>query len=75
MKPGDIRRHRNRTPFRPFVIELTSGTRLKVSHPDILMVGKHLAAMRRADDELIMFTPEEVCAIFDVKNGARRNGR
>ena len=34
MKIDDLRKMRNRAPFRPFQIHLTTGEKLPVEHPD-----------------------------------------
>lgn len=38
MKVADIRKMRNRTPFRPFQIHLTTGEILPVSHPEQMSI-------------------------------------
>ena len=75
VKAKDIQRKRDRTPFRPFILELTSGTRITVRHPENILVGKDLGAVRVRNGDVVLFTPQEVAAIYPAKNGRRRNGR
>jgi hypothetical protein len=57
------------------VLELTSGARRAVTHQENILVGKDLGAIRTAHDEVILFTPQEVCAVYDLRNGRGRNGK
>ena len=69
MKPAALRERRDRVPFRAFVIELMSGTRLTVRHPENIMITKHLGVVRTAGDDAVLFTPQEVAAVFPIRNG------
>jgi hypothetical protein len=73
VKASIIRARRNKTPFKPFVLELTGGARIAVTHQENILVGKDLGAVRKPNDQVILFTPHEVCALYDLRNG--RNGK
>lgn len=49
-----------RTPFRPFSVELVSGTRLEVDHPEALVFRGGVAVFVSADGEPTLFDHESV---------------
>jgi len=50
----------NRTPFRPFVVELVSGARLLMHHPEALVVRNNIAIHFSPDGEWNVFDHEGV---------------
>ncbi len=74
MKVVQLIRMRDRKPFLPFVIELTSGSLLRVDHPENFFVADDVGAVRLRSGKGVIFFPSEICSIRPVENG-RRNGR
>jgi hypothetical protein len=52
-----------RTPFQPFVVELVSGTRLQIIHPEALLFGNGHAVYLDPDGEWSMFDHDGVSQI------------
>lgn len=75
MRQQQIRKYRDRAPFRAFDLELTSGTRLRVTHPENMVLAKDIGFVRTPDDEGVVFTPEEVCAVRFARRGGNRSSR
>ncbi len=55
-----------RRPFRPFVIEFTSGHQAWIRHPEAVRREGELYAMRSPDAGSIVFAAESVSRLLDV---------
>jgi hypothetical protein len=53
-----------RTPFRPFTVELVSGPRIKVDHPEALVFRKGMAVFISARGVPILFDHESVSQVI-----------
>lgn len=70
-----LRAFARRTPFKPFVLELVSGSRFQVDHPEALVVVRGgLAVFVNADGELMVFDHEGVASLDEVKTRAGATG-
>lgn len=62
-----------RRPFRPFVIELDNGRRVRVEHPEeVLFVPSrtdlwHVTIHDRRKDQLVSFEPSAVTALVNAR--------
>lgn len=73
MRAEDIRRVQATVPFKPFLIELSSGTRLPVRHPETLAVTENMGAVATLDGkDLVLFAPQQVCAIHPYEDGRKK---
>lgn len=54
---------RTRTPFEPFSIELASGSRVNVEHPEALAFSRRRAVYIGKDGKLHIFDPDGVIEI------------
>jgi hypothetical protein len=61
-----LRRYTRRKPFRPFVVELTSGSSFRVEHPEALAFYNGIAVYLASDADDFMF--------FDHHTVARLGG-
>jgi hypothetical protein len=61
-----FRSFNKRRPFRPFYIELVSGARLLVAHPEAILVHGELLHFRDRSAVNHLFQIESVCQIMDV---------
>ncbi len=52
MRPDDVLKWIKAQPFQPFVLELTTGQRLEVRHPELLFVGRSACHLVRLKDGL-----------------------
>jgi len=60
-----------RSPFRPFTVELVSGDRFQVDHPEALVLRDGTAVFIAAGGTPTLFDHESVSQfIGDTKNGA-----
>jgi hypothetical protein len=59
-----IRGFQRRTPFRPYVVELVSGDRINVDHPEALVVRGGVAVFVSAAGAPAVFDLEGVSQIF-----------
>jgi hypothetical protein len=63
-----------RRPFKPFVVELASGARLTVDHPEALAHRGPAAVYVSPDGEYTLFDNTMVTQVSDVPaNGSRRS--
>lgn len=73
MKPQTFERalqaHQKRRPFHGYTIELVSGDRFRVDHPEALIARAGTAVFIKASGELIIFDHESVAQI--ISNGKR----
>jgi hypothetical protein len=60
-----LRAFAHRTPFRPFTVELVSGTRIEIDHPEALVFRGGLA---------VFISPEGVPVLFDHEGVSQFNG-
>jgi hypothetical protein len=65
MTPGNfnkvVRRFNRRAPFRPFTLELLSGTRVEVNHPEALRVYRNgLVRVRSSSNVHSVFEVTEI---------------
>lgn len=61
---ASLRSFARRTPFLPFTVELTSGTRFQVLHPEALAFNAGLAVYISPDGTPSMFDHESVSQLF-----------
>ena len=61
-----LRAFARRTPFQPFTVELTSGTRFQVLHPEALAFNAGLAVYISPDGTPSLFDHESVSQILGV---------
>ena len=59
-----LRAFQRRAPFRPFTVELVSGDRFQVDHPDALVLRDDVAVFVAAGGVPTLFDHEGVCQIF-----------
>jgi hypothetical protein len=62
---ASLRSFVRRAPFQPFIVELTSGTRFKVLHPEALAFNAHRAVYIAPDGTVSMFDHESVCQLLE----------
>ena len=60
-----LRAFQRRVPFRPFVVELVSGSRLQVDHPEALMHRAGAAIFVAPDGDFTLFDHEGVSKVCD----------
>ncbi len=58
--------------FRPFVLELSSGKRLRVPHPEFIMVGKNVVAVMGENDSVTTADALHIVSITDLPSLRRR---
>jgi hypothetical protein len=63
---GFTRRH----PFRPFLIEFTSGDRLLVTHPEAVRFEGDVLVYLSPDRRYRLFDNESVCQLLDLPPAA-----
>lgn len=61
----------NRKPFKPFVVELVSGDRLRVDHPEALITRNGVAFHFATDGNPTLFDHESVSQVTGIKKGAQ----
>lgn len=62
-----------RKPFKPFLVELISGTRLTIDHPEALVHRGRAAMHVDQEGNFTLFENEGVSRLADIKgNGSRR---
>ncbi len=62
-----------RRPFKPFIVELSSGTRVTVDHPEALAKRGQAAVYISRDGEYTLFDNTMVTQVADVAaNGSKR---
>ena len=69
-----LRAFTQRRPFKPFVVELVSGARLTVDHPEALAHRGRAAMHIDREGNFTLFDNEGVSQLADIKgNGSRRS--
>ena len=58
--------------FKPLVIELSSGRRVPVPHPDFIMLGKNFVVVMSEDDSVRTIDALHIASIADLPAGRRR---
>jgi hypothetical protein len=67
-----LRAFRQRMPFKPFLVELASGTQLIIEHPEALAHRGRTAVYINSDGEFTLFDNTMVTRVSDItKNGPR----
>jgi hypothetical protein len=59
-----LRAFQRRTPFRPFTVELVSGTRFQVDHPEALVLRDGVAVFVAAGGVPILFDHQSVSQVL-----------
>ena len=69
-----LRAFQRRTPFRPFTVELVSGDRFQVDHPEALVLRDGVAVYVAAGGYPTLFDHESVSQLIgeSQKNGSRK---
>jgi hypothetical protein len=68
-----LRAFNKRTPFKPFFVELTSGARLTIDHPEALAHRGRAAMYIDREGNFTLFDDEGVAQVADIAgNGAKR---
>ena len=70
-----IRAFAKREPFRPFVVELVSGARVTVGHPEALVFGNKTAVYLDPEGDITIFDHQGVARFTDVTDQRQRPGR
>ena len=58
--------------FRPFALQLSSGKRYLVPHPEFIMVGRNVVAVLGKDDSVTPMDALHIVAIEDLPVAKRR---
>lgn len=66
-----LRKFNRRVPFSSFIVELVSGSRIKVEHPEALAFGGGAAVYINPSGEFTFFDHEGVSRITDEKGLAK----
>ena len=73
-----LKAYTKRSPFRPFTVELISGERIRVEHPEALVLHKGTALYLDPGGEWTFFDHEGVAQLTDLidprKPRARKTG-
>jgi hypothetical protein len=65
-------RERLANGFKPFVIELSSGKRLRVPHEDFIMIGTSVVVVMGEDDSVTTADALHIVSIEDLPAAKRR---
>jgi hypothetical protein len=65
-------RERLENGFKPFVLELSSGRRVPVPHPDFIMVGKGVVVVMGRDDSITTVDSLHITAMKDWHSAHKR---
>ena len=57
-----------RHPFRPILIEFTSGAQIQIRHPEVIRRDGILYLLRFPDHGFAGFAAESVCRLLDMLN-------
>jgi hypothetical protein len=61
-----VRALERRRPFRPYLIELVSGDRFLVSHPELIVPDGEMFAYCSPSGRWRLFEADSVCQLLDV---------
>ena len=64
-----IRAFQKRAPFQPYFVELVSGDRVRVDHPEALVLRGGVAVFVAADGAPSIFDHEGVCQVIATPTG------
>ena len=65
-------RERLENGFKPFVLELSSGRRVPVPHPDFIAIGKGVVVVLGRDDSVISVDALHITAVKDLTSTHKR---
>lgn len=65
-------RERLSNGFKPFAIELSSGKKVPVPHPDFIAIGRNTVLVLDEDDHATRIDGLHITAIEDMKTSKRR---
>ena len=65
-------RERLSNGFKPFVLELSSGKRLKVPHPEFIILGKNVLVVMGKDDSVTMADALHIVSMQELPLRKRR---
>ena len=65
-----LRSFARRTPFKPFVVEMVSGTNLLIEHPEALITRGHVAVHIDKDNEITLFDNNSVSKLTSITDAA-----
>jgi hypothetical protein len=65
-------RERLENGFKPFILELSSGKRVRVPHPDFIMLGKNVVVVLGQNDSVTTADALHIVAIEDLPVSRRR---
>ena len=65
-------RERLTNGFKPFVLELSSGKRLQVPHPEFIMIGKNVVVVMGKNDSVTMEDALHIVSVEDLAAPKRR---
>ena len=65
-------RQRLSNGFRPFALQLSSGKRYVVPHPEFIMVGKNVVVVMGKDDSVTTIDALHIAAIEDLPRSKPR---
>ena len=65
-------RERLSNGFKPFTIELSSGKRLKVPHPDFISIGRNVIAVIGRNDSVTTVDALHIVSVEDLRQTTRR---
>ena len=65
-------RERLQNGFKPFVLEMSSGKRVSVWHPDFVIIGKGTVVVMGEDDSVTMLDGLHISSIEDAPSPKRR---
>ena len=68
---GPVRAFARRTPFRPFILEFTSGGRVLVEHPEGVAAFSQIWLFRSPRNENAVFPASSVCRLLDPSLGGQ----
>ena len=66
-----LRSFQKRKPFKPFMIELTSGSTLQINHPEAVATYAGAAVHLSPDRDYTMFDADRVAKVMDVPKVAK----
>jgi hypothetical protein len=65
-------RERLSNGFKPFLLELSSGRRIPVPHPEFIMIGRNVVVVLGNNDSVQTIDAVHIAAIEDLPAGRRR---
>ena len=64
-----IRAFQKRAPFQPYLVELVSGDRVRIDHPEALVIRRGVAVFVGADGAPTIFDKEGVSQVIATPTG------